>query len=92
MTTQGIPDLDAAPPPRPVQGSRAGMAAITRAQHLACLVRDEGADTIGAYLDDLTPDQLYALVTALAAMVPVDATAADLLAWVAPPARGSEAA
>lgn len=72
------------PPPRATQGTRAAVAAIERAQNLACIVRDEGADTIGPYLDALNPNQMYALVTTLAAMVPVDATADDLLAWVEP--------
>lgn len=81
------------PPPRPTQGTRAALAAIERAQNLACIVRDESADTIGAYLDDLTTAQHYALTVALAAMVPVDRTVDDLLAWLnAPLARFTDAA
>lgn len=86
MSTQGTANLDAdVAPPRPVQGSRAGMAALTRAQHFACLVRDESADTIGAYLDRLEADQLYGLVVALAALVPLDEPANALLAWMSDP-------
>lgn len=72
------------PPPRPTQGTRAAVCAIERAQTLACMVRDESADTIGAYLDGLTTDQMYALVTALAAMVPVACAADALLDWLEP--------
>lgn len=80
------------PDPRPSQGGLAARSAIVRAQALACLVRDEGADTIGAYLDDLDADQLYALVVTLAAMVPVDQPAADLLGWLEPTGRRLERA
>lgn len=72
------------PPPRPTQGARAALAAIERAQNLACMVRDEGADGIGPYLDRLTPDQHYALTVTLAAMVPLDQTVEELLGWLAP--------
>lgn len=67
---------------RPAQGSRAGMAALTRAQHLAGMVRDCGPDAIGAYLDNLTSDELYALTVTLAALVPIDQTPAELLDWL----------
>lgn len=74
-----------APPPRPAQGGRAAAAAIRRAAALACLVRDEGTDGIGAFLDDLDTDQLYALTVALAAMVDPDVDVPeDRLAWVTP--------
>lgn len=72
------------PPPRPTQGTRAAVSAMERAQTLACMVRDESADTIGAYLDALTTDQHYALTVALAAMVPIDAPADALLDWLEP--------
>ena len=72
------------PPPRPTQGSIAAKNAIERAQTLACMVRDESADTIGAYLDGLTTDQQYALTVALAAMVPIDVSADALLDWLEP--------
>ena len=67
---------------RPPQGENAARSAIIRAQHFAGLVRDEGPEGIGAYLDQLEPEQLYALTTALAAMVPLDVPVAELLAWV----------
>lgn len=69
---------------RPAQGGLAARSAIVRAQALACLVRDEGPDSIGAYLDALTSDELYALTVTLAAMVPVDQPAAELLGWLEP--------
>ena len=72
------------PPPRATQGTRAAVAAIERAQNLACMVRDESADSVGPWLDKLTPAQMYALVVALAAMVPDDQPAADLLGWLEP--------
>lgn len=71
-------------PPRPTQGTRAGSIALERAQRLVCLVRDESADGIGAYLDTLNTEALYALTVALAAMVPDDQPADTLLAWLAP--------
>ncbi len=70
------------PAPRTTQGTRAAVAAIERAQSLVCLVRDESADTIGPYLDELTTDQLYALVVALAAMAPDDIPVDELLSWL----------
>lgn len=70
------------PDPRTTQGTVAAVAALERAQTIACLVRDESADTIGAYLDGLDPDQTYALVTVLAALVPVDEAPAVLLEWL----------
>jgi len=76
---------------RPAQGPMAARSAVMRAQHLAGLVRDEGPDGIGAYLDALEPDQLYALVVALAAMVPLDTPVADLLAWVDQPEEDAAA-
>lgn len=72
------------PPPRPTQGPVAAVAAMERAQALACLVRDESADSIGPWLDRLTANQMYALVVALAAMVPVDEPASELLEWLEP--------
>lgn len=73
------------PPPRGTQGTRAGVVALERAQNFACMVRDESADTLGAYLDELDRDSLYGLVVALAAMVPDDVPATDLLAWMDEP-------
>lgn len=62
-------------------------AAMTRARTLVGIVRQEGSDTVGEFLDRLTPDDLYALTTVLACMVPDDRTQADLLSWVKQPAR-----
>lgn len=76
--------------PRPTQGGVAATAAIRRAMRLAGMVRDEGPDTIGAYLDPLTPDQLYALTVTLAAMVDVDRTEEELLGWLQPIGRDLE--
>lgn len=67
---------------RPAQGTRAGSSAIVRAQNFVGIVRDEGTDAIGAYLDNLNRTDLYALTVALAAMVPHDRTPAELLAWI----------
>lgn len=55
---------------------------LERAQELACMVRDEGRDAIGAFLDRLDRQALYGLTVALAAMVPVDRPAHDLIAWI----------
>lgn len=74
--------MNTPPPPRATQGGVAARSAIIRATALTCLVRDDGPDTIGAYLDDLNLDQLYALVVTLAAMVPDDQRVDDLLGWV----------
>lgn len=68
--------------PRATQGDRAGYVAVMRAQSLVCLVRDEGADGIGAFLDELDTDALYGLAVALAALVPDDRPAAELLSWL----------
>lgn len=70
--------------PRPTQGTRAGYIAMERAQAMACLVRDESADGIGAYLDRLDRNALYGLTVALAAMVPIDTTAEALMGWLEP--------
>lgn len=49
--------------------------------------RTEGSDTVGEFLDRLTPDDHYALTTVLACMVPDDRTMTDLLSWVDQPAQ-----
>lgn len=67
---------------RDTQGTHAANGAIQRAQYFAGMVRDHGPDAIGAYLDELTPDQHYALTTTLAAMIPLDVPVSDLLAWI----------
>lgn len=55
---------------------------VTVTCELACLVRDESRDTIAAFLDGLTVEELRALVVVQAAMIPDDQPAADLLSWV----------
>lgn len=70
--------------PRPAQGGTAARAAIRRATRLAGMVRDEGPDGLGAYLDELDREQLYAITVTLAAMVDVDSTVEDLLGWLVP--------
>lgn len=72
-------------PHRPAQGSRAGQTALQRAQEFVGIVREEGPDGIGAYLDALDRDALYGLVVGCAAMVPLDQTPSDLLAWLLAP-------
>lgn len=67
---------------RTAQGTKAANSALVRAQHLAGMVREQGVDSIGPYLDALTPDELYALTVTLAAMVDLDRSPAELLAWL----------
>lgn len=81
MKKKPAQQLDDVRPPRPTQGSRAAASAITRASTLVCLVRDEGPCSVGAYLDELTADQMYGLVVTLACMVPDDQRVEELLAW-----------
>lgn len=56
--------------------------ALNRATELVVMVRDEGTDATGAFLDRLDRQGLYALAVTLAAMVPDDQPVDDLLAWV----------
>lgn len=56
--------------------------AVRRAGELVVMVRDESRESIAEYLDEMTPQALYAVIVALAAMVPDDVPQADLLAWV----------
>jgi hypothetical protein len=59
--------------------------AVDQAQELAFLVRDEGPAAIGAWLDRHRIPQdtgIRLLVVALAAMVDIDATKDQMLAWV----------
>ena len=67
---------------RPAQGPMAARNARKRAQAFVGLVREQGPDAIGGYLDALTVDQLYALTTTLAALVPDDVPVGDLLGWL----------
>lgn len=87
MTAHPTPVQPAAPHPRP----GAAYAAVTRALKFAGLVRDEGPDSLGLYLDKLDRGQLYGLTVALAAMVPEDQTPEDLLAWINNPEEGAVA-
>jgi hypothetical protein len=69
-------------PARTAQGTQAAVTAMSRAQYFAGLVRDSGPCAIGDYLDALSTDELYALTTTLAALVPIDTTPAELLGWL----------
>lgn len=53
-----------------------------RALELACVVRDEDADGIARWLEGVREHERTALLVALAALVPVDRPASELLAWV----------
>lgn len=55
---------------------------VARGAQLACMVRDEGREAIGEFLDGLDVQDLYGLAVALAAMVPIDRPASDLLEWI----------
>lgn len=68
--------------PAPKRAQQLAGYSIDRAAHLVCLVRDEGRDGIGDFLDALDLQRLYALTVTLAAMVPDDRPVEDLLAWV----------
>lgn len=65
-------------------GTRLANSARVRAANLICTVRDEGADSIGHILDKCDRQALYALCVVLAAMVPDDVPASELLAWLEP--------
>jgi hypothetical protein len=55
---------------------------VTAAIELACLVRDEGPDEIGAFIRNLTGEERDALLVVQAAMIPDDTDAGTLLSWV----------
>ena len=59
-------------------------ALVPLAAELAFLVRDEGRNAIGEWLDTqgITGEKARALLVVTAAMVPIDATEDDLLAWL----------
>lgn len=82
--SQPTPQRDGDVLPHP-DGERLAVAAVKRAQRLACTVRDDGAYEVARITDRLTRDELVALCVALAAMVPVDQTAKELLAWLNKP-------
>ena len=75
-------DSDVLPHP---DGDRLAEVAVGRAQRLACAIRDDGAWEVARITDDLSRDELVALAVVLAAMVPLDRSVADLLAWVQQP-------
>src|SRR5438874_2361003 len=54
---------------------------LRAAQLLTGAVHDEGPAEVAAILRPLAPQQLRALAVTLAAMVPVDYSPAELLAW-----------
>jgi hypothetical protein len=58
---------------------------IPKALDLVMRVRDEGRESIGAFLRSLSDLERHALPVVLAAMVPPDRTEADLLGWVPRP-------
>lgn len=68
------------PDPQPVV-----VTAMNRARALVCMVREEGSESIGELLDRCTPDDLYALCTVLACLVPDDRSIQSLLAWLDEP-------
>lgn len=57
---------------------------LRRAGELAVMVRDESRESIAAYLDVLDRQHLYAVIVALAALVPDDVPQNELLAWLQP--------
>jgi hypothetical protein len=64
----------------------AGM--LPRAIDLVCQVRDRDADAVEEIIGPLSVVGLRALVVVLAAMVPDDQNADDLLAWTHEPSLG----
>lgn len=84
-TEQRIANLDAAlakTEPRGTAGPLIGRHALDSATALVSMVRDEGPDTLGEYLDRRDRQALYGLVVTLAAMVPDDRPVEELLAWL----------
>jgi len=56
---------------------------VAPACELACIVRDEGRESVGVFLARYGEDEIRALLVVLAGMVPVeDMSAADMLAWL----------
>src|SRR4051794_33551727 len=55
--------------------------AVATAVRLAGAVHDDGPDEVAAILRHLKPQDLRAVVVTLAAMVPVEYTPVELLAW-----------
>jgi hypothetical protein len=57
---------------------------VPHASHLAFLVRTEGRERIGTWLDvhGITDPETRALLVVLAAMVPVDLTEEQMLDWI----------
>ena len=78
----GRRDSDVLPHP---DGAELADAAVLHAQRLACAVRDDGAWEVARITDGLSRDELVALAVVLAAMVPLDRSVADLLAWINDP-------
>ncbi|GAB2467882.1 hypothetical protein GCM10027187_40050 [Streptosporangium sandarakinum] len=58
------------------------------AMHLACMVRDEAPEDVAAYLAALSPAEREHLPIILAALVDVDRTEEELLAWITWDAEG----
>jgi hypothetical protein len=55
---------------------------VSVAIELACLVRDEGPDEIGAFISALTGEERDALLIIQAALIPDDTDVKTLLSWV----------
>ena len=55
---------------------------VAPACELACIVRDEGRESVGVFLARYGEDEIRALLVVLAGMVPVDVPAASLLSWL----------
>lgn len=65
-------------------GDRLWSGAMPRALRAIEITRDESADDMAVILDRCDRQQLYAIVTVLACLVPDDRPVADLLAWSDP--------
>lgn len=55
---------------------------VTKACEFACLVRDHDSAAIGEFVQALSDEECTALLIVQAAMIPIEQTTGDLLAWV----------
>lgn len=91
MLGADLPEPLTALPPRDLPPRLRGIIAnhaMNRAAELVVMVRDEGTDAIGAFLDRCDRQALYALAVTLAAMVPDDQPMDDLLGWIVAATEG----